>query len=138
MYEIAKELIARQSYADHLGIVLIDCREDWAQLKLPYKRFLGDERVNGGAIASLVDITATCAFWSHKTVNKDSRGATIGFSINFLKLVTKSDIFATGIVKRRGSNVCVGTVEVDSELSGNIAIATVTYKLNSLPVKPSI
>ena len=131
MYEIAENLIQGESFADHLGIEIVSCREDWAKLKLPFASFLGDERINGGAIASLVDLAATCAFWSHPEVNDGSKGTTIGFNINFMKLVKKSDIFAIGVVKRRGSNICVGTAEVESALGEKIALATITYKLNN-------
>ena len=131
MYQTAKKLIKGEAFATHIGVEIVSCRKDWAHLRLPYASFLGDERVNGGAIASLIDLAATCAFWSHPEVNDGSKGATIGFNINFIKLVKKGDIFAIGVVKRRGSNICVGTAEVESALGEKIALATITYKLNN-------
>ena len=131
MYEIAKNLIETQTFTDHLGVKIIRLEQDKARLKLPYQRFLGEERVNGGAIASLIDLAATCAFWCQSNLSSASKGATISLNINFMKLVRKSDIFAHAIVERRGSNICVGTVTVKNISDEKIALATVTYKLNT-------
>ena len=130
MYEIAKNLINEQNFTAHLGVEIINCQLNQALLKLPYESFLGEERINGGAIASLIDLAATCAIWCHRSVTPKARGATIGLNINFMKLVRKSDIFALSTVKKRGSNISVAAVEVGSQNKENIAFATVTYKLN--------
>ena len=94
MYEIARNLIETQAFSHHLGIKIERLEQDKACLTLPYDAFLGEERVNGGAIASLIDLSATCAFWCHSDLSSKSRGATISLNINFMKLVRKSDIFA--------------------------------------------
>ena len=112
MYEIARNLIETQSFTQHLGIKITKLEQNKACLTLPYDDFLGKERVNGGAIASLIDLAATCAFWCHSDLSSNSRGATISLNINFMKLVRKSDIFASAVVESRGSNICVGSVTV--------------------------
>lgn len=86
--------------------------------------------MNGGAIASLVDTTATCAFWTHPDVGPNARGATVGFSINYLHLVRCVDLTATATVRRRGGSICVGDVSVTNPDGVEVALATVTYKLN--------
>ena len=58
MYEIAENLIQSQTFTSHLGIKITRLDKDKAQLMLPYKPFLGEERVNGGAIASLIDFAS--------------------------------------------------------------------------------
>ena len=61
MFEIARNLIETQAFSHHLGIKIKKLEQDKACLTLPYDAFLG-ERVNGGAIASLIDLSTTCAF----------------------------------------------------------------------------
>ena len=131
MYKIARNLIESQAFTHHLGIKITKLEQNKACLTLPYDAFLGEERVNGGAIASLIDLSATCAFWCHSDLSSKSRGATISLNINFMKLVRKSDIFAYAAVARRGSNICVGSVNVKTGSDEKVAIAMVTYKLNA-------
>ncbi|MFT4580818.1 MAG: hypothetical protein ACI915_004594 [Gammaproteobacteria bacterium] len=124
------EIAERQRFSQTLGFQLVSTETDHAVLKLPYGAHLGIERVNGGAISSLVDTAATCAFWSHPNVGSSSRGATIGFAINFLQLVVAEDLWASARVRRRGGSICVGDVSVTNAAEQEVAIATVTYKLN--------
>ena len=131
MYKMARNLIESQAFTRHLGIKITKLEQNKACLTLPYDAFLGEERVNGGAIASLIDLSATCAFWCHSDLSSKSRGATISLNINFMKLVRKSDIFAYAAVARRGSNICVGSVTVKTGSDEKVAIAMVTYKLNA-------
>ena len=131
MYKIARNLIENQAFTHHLGIKVTKLEQNKACLILPYNEFLGEERVNGGAIASLIDLSATCAFWCHSDLSSESRGATISLNINFMKLVRKSDIFAAAAVQKRGSNICVGSVTVRTTSDEKVAMAIVTYKLNT-------
>ena len=125
-----KEIATGQNFSQYLGFELVSAETDHAVLKLPYGEHLGVERINGGAISSLVDTAATCAFWSHADVGEGSRGATVGFSINYLRLVVASDLWANATVRRRGGSICVGDVSVTDAAQQEVAIANVTYKLN--------
>ena len=60
-----------------------------------------------------------------------SRGATVGFTINFLNLAVATDLTATASVRRRGGTLCTGDVSVtSSDADGReVAAAIVTYKL---------
>jgi uncharacterized protein (TIGR00369 family) len=113
-----------------MGFMLVEAATDRAVLRLPYREYLGIGRVTGGAISSLVDTAATCAFWSHDSVGAHSRGATVGFAISYLRLVVAEDLLATATVRRRGGSICVGDVSVTNPAGLEIAIANVTYKLN--------
>ena len=130
MLQQVKDIAEGQKFSQYLGFELVSATTDHAVLKLPYGEHLGIERVNGGAISSLVDTAATCAFWSHDDVGSGSRGATVGFSINYLSLVVASDLWATATVRRRGGTICVGDVSVTNAAQQEVAIANVTYKLN--------
>lgn len=130
MLDRVRAIGAEQAFARHLGIELVSAEPDRAVLRLPYNAFLGDDRVNGGAISALVDLAATCAFWAHEDLGRDARGATVGFSINYLELVVEQALTASACVRRRGGRICVGDVSVRDEDGREVAIAQVTYKLN--------
>lgn len=128
--ERVRYIAAGQHFAQHLGVEVVSIDVDRVVLRLPYREYLGIDRVNGGAIASLVDLAGTCACWSNPLVSDTARGATIGFTINYLKLVVGSDLTATGRVRRRGGSLCVAQVSVVNEAGAEVAIATINYKLD--------
>ena len=130
MFERVKEISEGLRYSQHLGFRLVKAEEDHVTLCLPYGEHLGVERVNGGAISSLVDTAATCAFWSNDDLTKEHKGATLGFSINFMRLAVAKDLWAHATVRRRGGSICVGDVRVVDADYVEVAIANVTYKLN--------
>lgn len=124
------ERIATEHFAALLGTYLVESGEDRAVVALPYAPKLGVGRIHGGAISALVDIAATAAFWSSSKLPDDPRGATVGFSINFLSLAVAVDLIAEATVRRRGGTLCTGEVTVRDPEGNEIAIATVTYKLS--------
>ncbi len=121
--------IASENFAELLGAEFVSSAEDHVVVRLPYDEKLGIGRVHGGAISALVDIAATAAFWSSPRVMPESRGATVGFTINFLSLVVESDLTATASVRRRGGTLCTGDVSVTDASGQEVAMAVVTYKL---------
>ncbi len=129
MSERVRHIAAGQHFARHLGVEVVSIDVDRVVLRLPYREYLGIDRVNGGAIASLVDLAGVCACWSNPVVSEHARGATVGFNINYLRLVVGSDIVATGTVRRRGGSLCVADVSVVNAAAEEVAIATLNYKL---------
>lgn len=123
------ERIATENFAAGLGIELIESQRDRAKVKLPYDSKLGVGRIHGGAISALIDVAATAAFWSTPLANPKSLGATVGLTVNYLKLAVQTDLWAEAIVRRRGGTLCTANVTVVNECQDEIAIAVVTYKL---------
>ena len=121
--------IASDSFAALLGVELLERQHDRVVVKLPYQPKLGVGRIHGGAISALVDIAATAAFWSCPDVTRASQGATVGFTINFLRLAVATDLLATATVRRRGGTLCTGDVSVRNDTGEEVAAAIVTYKL---------
>ena len=121
--------IASESFAALLGVELLEREHDRVVVKLPYQPKLGVGRIHGGAISALVDIAATAAFWSCPDVTPASQGATVGFTINFLRLAVATDLLATATVRRRGGTLCTGDVSVRNDAGDEVAAAIVTYKL---------
>ena len=121
--------IATENFAALLGAELLERAADRVVVRLPYHERLGVGRIHGGAISALVDIAATAAFWSSPRLSPASRGATVGFTINFLNLAVATDLTATATVRRRGGTLCTGDVSVRNDGGEEVATALVTYKL---------
>ena len=124
------QAIAQESFAGLLGVELLDAAPDRVTVRLPYRPELGVGRIHGGAISALVDTVATAAFWSRPNLPPTARGATVGFTINFLRLAVATDLTATATVRRRGGTICVGDVSVSNGDGEEVATAVVTYKLD--------
>jgi uncharacterized protein (TIGR00369 family) len=122
--------IATEGFAQLLGVVLTESATDRVVMRLPYQPKLGVGRIHGGAISALVDIVATAAFWSHPSIGPESRGATVGFTVNFLRLAVATDLVAIATVRRRGGTLCTGDVSVRDAAGAEVAAAMVTYKLS--------
>lgn len=125
----AVERIATENFAALLGARLLHSERDRVAVRLPYEPKLGVGRVHGGAISALVDIAATAAFWACPEILPTARGATVGFTINFLNLAVATDLTATATVRRRGRTLCTGDVSVRDADGEEVATAIVTYKL---------
>lgn len=122
--------IATENFAKLMGVEMVAQETDRVVVRMPYNETLGVGRVHGGAISALVDIAATAAFWSHDGLGEQSRGATVGFTINYLSLAVAVDLTADAFVRRRGGSLCTGDVTVTSDDGREVAVARVTYKLN--------
>lgn len=126
-----ENIVSGDGFAALLGIQLVEREPDRVVARMPYKESLGVGRINGGAISALVDIVATAAFWSRPNLSPAARGATVGFTINFLRLAVQSDLTATATVRRRGGTLSTGEVTVVNEEGAEVAMAVVTYKLDA-------
>ncbi len=122
--------IAEESFAALLGIELVESEADRVVVRMPYRPALGIGRIHGGAISALVDTAATAAFWSRPDLSPQARGATVGFTINYLHLAVATDLTATATVRRRGGTISVGEVCVANAAGQEVATAVVTYKLD--------
>ncbi len=131
MFERVEYIAQGQPYPRHLGIELTSAETDRVVLRLPYREHLGDDRVQGGAISSLIDVAGVCATWAHPEVAPDSFGATVSLTINFLQLAVAADLTATASVRRRGGSICVTHILVTNDDGEEIAVATLTYKLQA-------
>ncbi len=123
--------IAGGGFARLLGAELVLREPDRVVVRMPYREIFGADRVHGGAISALVDIAATAAFWSHPDISAQARGATVGFTINFLNLARNVDLTAQATVRRRGGQLCTGDVSVCDDSGREVAVARVTYKLSN-------
>lgn len=130
---VLSKLIVSSPYGGLLGLEWVDAEEDCVRVRLPYRKEVTTvaDTVHGGAIASLVDAAATASFWARPELSPDSRGTTIGFSINFVAAGRGKDLLATAKVRRRGREISTGEVSVTDTEGREVAIALVTYKLSA-------
>lgn len=130
--ELVRGAIVGAPLAALLGMQLVSVTDDVVAVRLPFRpevTTLGN-LVHGGAIAALVDVTATAAAWTGADLARSPRGTTIGFSLNFLQGAVGTDLVATARVIQRGKSVQVIEVDVGNEAGSSCARATVTYKLD--------
>ena len=126
----ARSIVTEENFAQHLGLNLDSLAPDRVVITMPYAEHLGLGRVHGGAISGLVDVAATACFWSDPNLTENSKGATVGFTINFLSLAVATDLTAIATIRRRGGTLCTGDVSVKNPEGVEVATAIVTYKLN--------
>ena len=130
MTERARLIAEQDEFARLLGTQVVSLDTDRIEVLLPYKSQLGVGRVHGGAISGLIDIAATACFWAHPDIPNTARGATVGFTVNFLQLAVATDVRAVATIRRRGGTLCTGDVSVRNAQDDEIATAIVTYKLS--------
>lgn len=129
---LLEKVVVRSPFGRLLGLELVGAEEDCVRVRLPYRTeatTLGDT-VHGGAIAGLIDATATACFWASPSIPAGSRGTTIGFSVNFVSAARGRDLVATARVRRRGREISTGEVSVSDAEGREVAVALVTYKLS--------
>lgn len=127
-----REAVVRGPYGVHLGIELAVLEADRAVVRLPWRAELGNGAgiYHGGATASLIDTAATAAAWTSPSVVEATRGATVGFTVNFLSPGLKGrGLSAEAVVLRRGGSLTVVDVLVTDDDERKIARGVVTYKL---------
>jgi acyl-CoA thioesterase len=102
-------------YWDHLGCTLLDAEPGKATVRFPNRpehgrsSNTGDGTAHGGAVASLVDMAASCALLT-VLAEHESR-TTIDLSVHFLA-PARGELTATAAVRRRGGRTAVIDIEV--------------------------
>jgi uncharacterized protein (TIGR00369 family) len=129
---VVRDVIVDAPLGRLLGLTLVDAAADRVAVRLPFRSdvtTVGD-LVHGGAIAALVDVTATAAAWSGADLARRPRGTTVGLTVSYLTGARASDLVATGTIVQRGRSIVVCDVAVADEAGTAVARALVTYKLD--------
>lgn len=135
---ILRDAIGGAPLAKLLGVELVEAARDRVRVRLPFRPDLttfGD-LVHGGAIAAVIDVTATATAWSAAETARGPRGTTIGMTVSYLNGARAADLVATGSVLQRGQSIVVVDVAVDDAAGTAIARALVTYKLTHRDAEP--
>ena len=123
--------IVRGPFGELIDMVVEHIDEDACRVRLPLRQALsnGGGVAHGGAIAALVDTAATGAAWATNRTGFDTRGATVGFTVNFLAPGVGENLLAEARVVQRGRSLTILDVTVVDDAGAPIAKGQVTYKL---------
>ena len=129
--ELFGAYLEHSPFAKLLGLRLEEMEPEKAVVVLPYREELTTfaDVVHGGAIATLVDLSAVAAAWSAVTEAGSTTGATVSSSVNFISAARASDLIATARVSRRTGSFCFCEVDVTDAGERLIAQAIATYKI---------
>jgi uncharacterized protein (TIGR00369 family) len=134
MESLVRDLIVGNAFGKMLGMSVEALEPDRVAIRMSFKPEITTygEVVHGGAIASLIDVAATAAVWYGADPEKVRRGATVGFTVNYLKAGRGKDLVADARVINRGKSLCACDVKVrgDGEDERLVASALVTYKID--------
>jgi uncharacterized protein (TIGR00369 family) len=128
---VARDAIVGSPLGRLLAMELLEGAPDRVLVRLPFRddvTTFGD-LVHGGAIAALIDVTATATAWSGADLARGPRGTTIGLNVSYLNGAHGRDLLATGTIVQRGQSIVVCDVAVADDLGVPVARALVTYKL---------
>jgi len=131
MTDLVRGAMVESRFGKLLGLELVDVADDVVRVRLPFREDVTTigNLVHGGAIAALVDVSATAAAWTKADLARSPRGTTIGFSMNYLQGAFGTDLVATATIIQRGRSVQVCEVDVRNAAGEAVARAMVTYKL---------
>lgn len=132
MAKLVAEGTAGAPYGAHLGMECVDYGPDRAVFKMPFAahNVTVGTMVHGGAIAGLIDATATASFWMTDKLPENPRGSTIGLTLNYLSAALECDLTCEATVVRRGGSIHVGEAKVTDPDGNLVATALITYKLS--------
>ncbi|MGH2583606.1 MAG: PaaI family thioesterase [Dehalococcoidia bacterium] len=125
---------------DHLGCELVAAAAGAATVRFPNRpehgrsSNTGDGSAHGGAIASLVDMAASCALLT--TLGPSEGRTTIDLSVHYLA-PARGTLTATATVRRRGGRTAVIDVEVLAEDGGPAALGRAVFAVLAPTPAPS-
>ncbi len=129
-----RERLGRSPYGRLMGWKVEEMEPDRAVFTLPFDpKFMGQSGAHhGGAVASLIDSTASCAAISVLGLVTSERNFTVSLFANFLAAAApESPIRAEARARKRGKSIVIVDVDVEDSEGRLIATGTVTYRLGS-------
>lgn len=120
-------------FSGHLGIVLEEVRTDYARMRLPWRRELGQPAgvMHGGAITTLIDTVVVPAIGSAFPEFRPL--FTIDLQVQFLEPIAGEDAVAEGWIVKRGRSTVFCRAEVRTASGVLAAAGTLVYKVGSRP-----
>ncbi len=119
------------NYAMHLGLVVEEMRQDYARMRLPFRKEVLQPAgiMHGGAIASLIDtVVVPVVGWNNDGL-EPGKLLTISMNVNYVGSIKDEDAIAEGFIERRGRSIVFCKVEVrGSESKRLCATASLVYK----------
>ncbi|WXG41186.1 MAG: PaaI family thioesterase [Candidatus Freyarchaeum deiterrae] len=115
-------------FYDYLGMEVVDVRNCYAKLRIPWRKELLQVQglIHGGVLATLCDSAVGVALLT--SLDPEDITVTIELNVNYLLPVRAGEIVAEGRILHRGRRTALGDVEVMNE--GNIVChSSATYMI---------
>lgn len=118
---------SRSPYWQLLGMELLDMKNGWAKVRLPFENKLTNPTgtAHGGAIFSIADAAAAMAAMG--TVEKGESVTTIEMKINYVKPFVSGQIIAEARIAHKGATIALGDVDIFNEKGDLIAKGQATF-----------
>jgi acyl-CoA thioesterase len=117
----------KQRFWELLGIEIVDVKEGWAKLRLPFSKKLIHPLgvAHGGAIFSLADSAVAMALLG--LAGKDEEFTTVEMKINYVRSFKEGEMIAEASIFNKGNRIALGDVEIHDERGRLIAKSLATY-----------
>ena len=126
-----KAFVEASPFCRTLGISVERIAIDEVELSLPFAPAnvtVGDI-VHGGAVSTLVDVSAAVTAYTGVELPERPRGSTAGMTVDFLRAARGSDLRSHARVLRRGRALCFVEVDVSDADGELVAKALVTMRV---------
>jgi uncharacterized protein (TIGR00369 family) len=128
--EQARARFAQVAFASYLGVQLLELDHERAVLHLPFHNTLSNPSgvLNGGAMASLLNMAGTLAAWTGIDMQTEPWLETVDLSIQYLAAALEEDVIATARVLRRGRDLFFLEVSVRNTIDKPICQGLMIYR----------
>ncbi len=124
-----REIVSRMPFNSLIGIKLTRVHPDGVTIECELKPEImnGAGMLHGGVTATLADSAVGIAILRH--FNGERKITTVELKVNYFRPVISGKIFARARLRRIGSHLCIGQVDIFDSEENLAGIAIVTYML---------
>jgi uncharacterized protein (TIGR00369 family) len=132
LIEAVMQRLRPAPFWDHLGCVLTEAAPGSASVRLTVRpehgrsSNTGDGSAHGGAVASLVDMAASCAL--NTVLAPDGGRTTIDLALHYLA-PARGDLTAHARIRRRGGRTAFIDVDVTDAAGTHVALGRTTFAI---------
>ncbi len=128
-FRLLEAYVEHSPFARLLGMQVATLEAGRAVARLPFDDTLATygNVVHGGALASLMDLSATLAAWTAADLERVVGGGTVTLAISYISPAAGTDLIAESRVRRAGRKLAFCTVDVQADDGTAVAAAEATY-----------
>jgi uncharacterized protein (TIGR00369 family) len=127
--ELVRAFVASSPFARRVGLEVVELAADRAELRLPFDE--GNVTIadvlHGGAIATLLDVTAAATAFCAPTALDATSGATVSLTVNYVR-AGRGALHCVGRATRRAGGLCFCELEATDAEGRTVATALATYR----------
>ena len=127
--ELVRAFVATSPFARRIGLEVVDLAADRAELRLPFdeRNVTVADMVHGGAIATLLDVTAAAVAFCAPTAPDAQGGATVSLTVNYVR-AARGELTSVGRAVRRAGGLCFCEIAAIDAEDRTVASALATYR----------